>query len=575
MKASFHRPLLALSLALLLSACVSQPPTPEPTPEPASTSPPTTDLPVVYAPFPKETLYDLLTAEIAGQRNRYDIALGNYLLQAHQTRDAGIIERALRVAEFLGAQAPALEMALLWTEVAPDNPDAFRSVALHQARAGQHELAMQAMEKVLSMQGETHFDFLALTAAQTDSPTRQAMLTSLTNLRQRYPDNPQLLFSSALLLQQEEREDEALTLLENNPLAAAEPQSRMLHARLLADRGDNPAAIQLLQQGLLDKPDDNRMRLLLARVLVSNGELDAASAQFALLSEQNPADTELLLSLALISLETGQFENAVGHFEQLLSLEPENDTARYHLGVAFLELKQQDKAIAAWREVRTGRDFLTARLRISQLLSEQGETDQLAALLSDDRSLNPDLALQLYLIEIESLFNRHPDIAMQRVNQALNQFEQDSNLLYTRALLAEQLGQPEQLEADLRQVLLLEPDNASALNALGYTLADRNERLDEALAMIERAAQLSPDDPAITDSLGWVHFRLGNLDLAEQYLRQAYAALPDQEVAAHLGEVLWHQGKRQEARRIWNEALEKDSDSPLVRSTRQRLEAAE
>ena len=127
----------------------------------------------------------------------------------------------------------------------------------------------------------------------------------------------------------------------------------------------------------------------------------------------------------------------------------------------------------------------------------------------------------------------------------------------------------------LRQVLLLEPDNASALNALGYTLADRNERLDEALAMIERAAQLSPDDPAITDSLGWVHFRLGNLDLAEQYLRQAYAALPDQEVAAHLGEVLWHQGKRQEARRIWNQALEKDSDSPLVRSTRQRLEAAE
>lgn len=572
-KATLQRPLLALGLGLILTGCAATGTSPaESTPAAPTEQITVPEAPVVYGQFPKDTLYDLLTAEIAGQRNRYDVALGNYLIQAEQTRDPGIVERAMRVAEFLGAQRPALDMAVLWTEVDPDNPDAHRAAALHLARAGQHEQAMQAMQTVLARQGETHFDFLALAAAESDSDTRKALLHSVERLVAANPENSQLLFANALLLQQDEREDEALSLLNKHPAAAAAPQALMLHSRLLAADGQIDEAISLLQQGLRQSPDDSRMRLLLARLLVSEGELDAAAAQFTLLTQHNPDDLDLLLSLALINLEGQQFAAAAEQFERLLQADPENNTARYHLGIAYQALDRPDEALAAWQDVQGDSDFLTSRLRISQLMAEQGRTDELARRLEADRAARPDLALQLYLIEIESLAPASPALAMQRVNSALQRYESDTTLLYTRAMLAEQVGRPEQLEVDLRQILEQEPDNSMALNALGYTLADRNERLEEALQMIEKAAALNPDDPAITDSLGWVHYRLGNLDLAADYLRQAYAAYPDPEVAAHLGEVLWAQGKRREARKIWDEALKADPHNDIIPMTRQRLE---
>ncbi|WP_022961238.1 tetratricopeptide repeat protein [Halopseudomonas pelagia] len=575
-KAVLQRPLLSLGLGLILTGCAAtgtSPTAPEPAPTSQAEEIKAAEAPVVYGNFRKDTLYDLLTAEIAGQRNRYDVALGNYLLQAEQTRDPGVVERAMRVAEFLGAHRPALDMAMLWTDVDPQNPDAFRSAALHLARAGQHEEAMQAMQTVLAMQGETHFDFLALAAAQSDSHTRKALLHSIERLVAANPENAQLLFANALLLQQDEREDEALVLLNRNPVAASAPQALMLHSRLLAADGQTDEAISLLQEGLRQSPDDSRMRLLLARLLVSEGELDAAAAQFTLLTQHNPDDLDLLLSLALINLEGEQFAAAAEHFERLLDADPNNDTARYHLGIAYQQLDQPEKALEAWQGVQGERDFLTSRLRISQLMADQGRVDELATRLEADRAARPDAALQLYLIEIESLAPSNPALAMQRANDALQRYEFDSNLLYTRAMLAEKVGQPEQLKVDLRTIIEREPENSMALNALGYTLADRNESLDEALQLIEKAAALNPDDPAITDSLGWVHYRLGNLELAEEYLRKAYTAYPDPEVAAHLGEVLWAQGKHREARKIWDKSLKADPENDIVPATRQRLES--
>lgn len=576
-KAVFPRLLLPclVALPLVLSGCATpQPSTPA---APVVTAPAAQEMPVetpvVYGQFSRDTLFDLLAAEIAGQRNRYDIALDNYLVQARRTRDAAVVERAMRVAEFLGAHQPALEMAMLWTEVDADNPEAFRAAALHLARAGEHERAMQAMQQVLSMHGETHFDFLALAAAQTDDATREAMLKSVSQLLENNPDNAQLVFSKALLLQQGGNDDGALAVLERHPEAAQQPAALMLHARVLAARGDTQQAIDLLQQGLLEHPGDTRMRLLLARLLVSSGDLGAASTHFAALIEQNPGDKDLLLSLALVYLENEQYAEAAGRLEQLIKTDPHNDTALFHLGIAYRELDRDDEALRAWLQVQGGRDFLSSRLQISQLLAAQGRLAELAQIMLTERASNPELALQLYLIEIESLVDHAPEVAIDRINEALETFPLDSNLLYSRAMLAESQGDHAAMEADFRQILQTEPDNAMVLNALGYTLADRNEKLDEALAMIERAAALKPEDPAITDSLGWVHYRLGNLELAERYLRQAYAQYPDAEVAAHLGEVLWVRGKRDEARRVWDEALQETPDSPIIRSTRQRLEA--
>lgn len=578
MKASHKFPLLALVAGIWLSGCAvtgepqgsAAPVAPAPAQEIRIPEP--KPAPVVYGQFSKDTLYALLAAEIAGQRNRFDVALSNYIEQAYKTRDAGVIERAMQVSEFLGAQKPALDMALLWAEVAPQDPEALRAAALQLARAGSHEQAMDMMQQVLAMSGETHFDFLALAAAQTDAPTRQALLQTLEQLQERNPADAQLVFATALLLQQEDREDEALALLEKHPDAQASEATVMLHSRLLAGQGKNQEAISMLQQGLIDFPDDTRMRLLLARLLVTNGDLEAAAAQFSLLVEQNPDDVDLLLTLGLVNLESGDARGAIPYLEQVQQLATENSIASYHLGLAYAETGQPDDAIRTWQTIGESNEFLTSRLQIGRLLAELGRTDELLASMAADRAAYPASALQLYMIEIESLMQVDPQLAMQQANVALQEFPLDSSLLYTRGMLSEQLGDPQGLERDLRLILEREPDNAMALNALGYTLADRNERLEEALDLIERAYALEPEDPAITDSLGWVHFRLGNLDMAEELLRQAYQAFPDQEVAAHLGEVLWHQGRKQEARAIWSEAEKADGDAAVIRETRKRLE---
>lgn len=578
MKASYINPLLVTAFGLWLTGCAAtgNPPQPSPqlaNPETTVSQQPEPEPPIVYGQFSQDTLFALLTAEIAGQRNRFDIALSNYAEQARITRDPGIIQRAMQVAEFLGAQEPALEMALLWVEVEPEDPEALRAAALQLARAGDHERAMAMMEQVLALHGETHFDFLALAAAQTDSATRLAALQSLQQLQQKNPENAQLVFATALLLQQENRQAEALALLEQNPAAHTAAAPVMLHARLLAEQGDTQEAVSTLQDGLISFPDDTRMRLLLARLLVANDDLEAAAAQFALLVEQNPNDAELLLALGLVNLENGDPDAAIEYLERLTDIAPGNSTGLYHLGLAYLESGRHEDALRTWQRIDDGNEFLTSRLQISRVLIERDNPDRLAITLAADRLAYPDHQLQLYLIEIEALFDAHPQRALDRINEALQAFEDHTNLLYMRAMVSEALGDPAGLESDLRTILEREPDNAMALNALGYTLADRNERLEEALALIERARSLEPDDPAIVDSLGWVHYRLGNLDKAEELLRQAYGEFPDQEVAAHLGEVLWQQGRKAEARAIWKEAVKDETEGALIRSTRERLGA--
>ena len=235
------------ALCLLISGCAmtgsGQVPSPS---SPAAATEPALDIePVAYAPFSAETLYALLAAEIAGQRNRFDFALNNYLEQATATRDAGIIERAMEISEFLGAHQQALDMALLWTEVAPDDPAALRSAALQLARAGHHEDAMQAMQQVLLLEDDTHFDLLALAALQADSETRQGLLENLLDLLSHHPGNPQLSFAAALLLQEDQRPEEALAILEEHTRERRSSASVMLQSRLYEGLGEQERAISI------------------------------------------------------------------------------------------------------------------------------------------------------------------------------------------------------------------------------------------------------------------------------------------------------------------------------------------
>ena len=528
------------------------------------------------ASFSQQSLYALLTAEVAGQRDHYDIALENYSAQAKATQDPGVAERAYRIAEYLNEQPAGLENALLWAKIAPDNVEAQRAAAIQLARAGRYDESMRYMELVLQGQGDTHFDFLALSASQSDQATRDGLLNSFDRLLLKYPGNAQLLFGKALLLQQNNQSEAALALLENQPASKQEVSLLLLRTRLLQSLGRSKEALPLLEDGLETNPNDARLRLAYARLLVEQGRLEDASAEFTTLLQQNPEDDDLRLSLALVSMQAKAWNEAQAYLRDLIERDSHVDIAHYNLGLIHEQLNDQDGALIEYSLVEPGNEYLAAQAQQTAILLDAQRITEARQHLAEARSDQPDYAVQLYMLEVESLAEtQHNDLAWQASQQSLQQFPGDLNLLYTRAMLAEQRNDLSQMESDLRQVIKVEPDNAMALNALGYTLADRTTRYAEAQTLIERAHQLKPDDPAILDSLGWVHYRTGNLQQAETYLRQALQGFPDAEIAAHLGEVLWTQGKRQEAREIWSQALERQPDSSILRSTMQRLTGSE
>lgn len=532
--------------------------------------------PVEYASFSPDTLFALLTAELAGQRGRFDVALANYLREANATRDPSVAERAYRISEYLGANEAALDSALIWAESAPNNVEAQRAAAIQLARAGRFDQSLAYMEIILHQKGNPHFDFLALSAAETDPDTRAGLMSSFDQLLRKYPDNAQLLFGQALLLQQEGEPEKALALLDHPALQKGDVGALLLRARLLQSLGRGNEALPLLRNGIRQNPEDKRLRLAEARLLVDQRKLPEAHKAFSQLLDQHPEDDDLRFSLALVSMEIEDWQSARELLEELLERNAHSNAALLHLGRVHEELGEPDEALAAYAQVEPGNEYLPALARQSTLLFERQQGNEAARLLREARASYPEYAIQLYLIEAEA-WGRHnqPQRASRLIDQALAEYPSDLNLLYSRAMMAEKRGDLNQLERDLRFILDQEPDNAMALNALGYTLADRTNRHAEAQVLIEQAYQLNPDDPAVIDSLGWVNYRQGNLAEAERLLRLAMDKNPDAEIAAHMGEVLWVRGKKREARKVWSEALKAEPDSEILRSTVQRLTGSE
>ncbi|NMX51853.1 tetratricopeptide repeat protein [Pseudomonas veronii] len=567
----------ALLLAFVfLNGCQAMAPVSTDGTPPVEESTPAPEKPKVYSSFTEDTVYSLLTAELAGQRNRFDIALDNYGTQAINTQDPGISERAFRIAEYLGADQAALDTSLIWAKNAPDDLEAQRAAAIQLARSGRYDDSMTYMEKVLQGKGDTHFDFLALSAADTDQDTRNGLMKSFDRLLQKHPKNSQLVFGKALLLQQDDEAEAALKLLEQNPPEEGEIAPILLRARLLQNLNRGKEAIPLLEKSIKKYPEDKRLRLTYARTLVEQDRMEDAKVQFANLVQQYPDDDELRYSLALVCLEAKAWDEAKGYLEELIERESHVDSAHLNLGRIAEENNDPQAALLEYAKVGPGNDYLPAQLRQADILMSNGRTDEAEKRLVAAREAEPDYAIQLYLIQAETLSaNNQAERAWKVLQQALLQYPDDLNLLYTRAMQAEKRNDLAQMEKDLRLIIKRDPDNAMALNALGYTLSDRTTRYAEAKVLIEQAHKLNPEDPAVLDSLGWVNYRLGNLDEAERLLRQALERFPDQEVAAHLGEVLWANGKQREARQIWEKFLKEQPESPILRGTIKRLTGSE
>jgi len=538
-------------------------------------------------PFEAGTLYDLLVAEVAGHRNRFDIALGNYLQQAHETKDPGVAERAAKIAQYVGADQAALDAALLWADADKDSINARHSAAIMLTKAKRFEEAIEHFKYILEKTGHADFPFLASVTSSLKIEEREPVMQHINVLLAQYPNNIQLLFARAMLLQQNaiqlKTSDPTETLkLSNEALSITQSISEMdqpypnatdLTARILRFQNKDQAALDTLAAGLERHPNSKKLHISYARLLVDNGKLDAAIKEFSWLVKKNPEDGATLLSLALVHNEKGNLEEAKALLSTLTNYRGFTSDAHFYLGRIASISGDHEAAISHFESVKAGPNIFRAQTFITGELAKLGKVDDARARLKQAREKSPEQAVRFYLAEAELLVGEklYQD-AQQALNEALTEFPEDSNLLYTRAMNSERLDDLEKAEADLRTILSQDTNNSIALNALGYTLANKTTRFEEALELIEQALALQPNDPAIIDSMGWVQFRLGNTEKALEYITKAFNAFPDQEVAAHLAEIYWIMGDKERAQTIIKEGLERQPESTMLNGLIERLE---
>ena len=530
--------------------------------------------------IPSDTLYALLVAEFAAQRQQFNITLNNYLEQAQYTQDLGITERAAHIANYVGADKAAFESAQQWVHLDPNNADAHNILAKQYMLRGQFLLALAHMQAIFELTGSSHFDYLAVNAHPLSSQDKQALLKEFRVLTQTYPDNAQLwmaIGSLELQLLQFDAAHQAFSLaIQHHPDYAAARLNRARTLHKLKQFAPALADIDLLYE---QQPKHKGIGVLRARILISLQRLSEARAAFQALHSLFSEDQTIRLSLGLIQIELDQLEDASITLTPLLLSPTLRSEAHFYLAV--IAEKQQDYRAAIKHYLNTGgKQLLAAQMKAARLTLQHSpindppitRLDQARQQLARAQQQHPQQQIALLQLEIELLKqNNQTEAAYTLSNQSLERFPDNIKLLYHRALLAEKLDKLDQVETDLRHVIKLKPNNAEAINALGYTLADRTDRLDEAMQLIQQAAQLAPNNPAIMDSLGWLYYRQGQLNKSVKVLQEAFLNFPDHEVAAHLGEVLWKLNRNQEAKKVWQQGLERAPESDIIKRTLKRL----
>jgi len=568
--------LLLLASAVSISGCaVFEKPSPvveKPKPIIKKVAPVRVDLPDVE--LNADLLFTLLSGEMAGYRGELAVATEQYLRAAKQTRDPRVIERAVRVASYAKLHKQGLEAARLWIEIEPNNKSAKNNLAGLLLRNGLKVEALNAFDELIKSAPNKQRRFIELGKQLLKEKNRQQVLEMVQQLVVRYPK-----VASAHFLLSSLAEQTGKFVLAENAIRQAlvlkvgwtDAQNQL--ARILHLQGNTSKAISFLEKVLKDTPDNTSIRLSYARLLVDAKQLDKARGEFEKLAVAAPENANILFALGILALQSDNLIDAAKYFGQVNSKGRRGLEASYYLGQIAESNEDYAKALTYYARVSRGEYAFDSKLRIARLLNKQGKT-KLALTTLSTMSLRGDAQLvSVTLIKGDILRSqkRFAD-AIAGYNKALEKLPNNSDLLYARALMAERVGRIDILLVDLKTILKTEPNNAHALNALGYTLADRTGKLKEALEYISRALKLLPDDPAIIDSMGWIQYRLGNNAEALKHLTRAYDLNNDAEIAAHLGEVLWMLGEKTRASKVWRQGLEKSPDDERLLEVMKRLE---
>ncbi len=511
-----------------------------------------------------ELLYQFLLTEIASQRGETDVAVKASASLANKTRDPRVAMRTAQLAIESIQLDEAIDAIKLWREVEPASLVASRMLSSVLVRAGKLDEARVELAGLLRANAANEGAiFIHLYQVLSGYSDKAAALKLMGDLAQSYPSVPEARWATAQLAQS--AGDDELALREVKSAGELRPDWAMavsLEAALL--QKDAPqSGLDRLESFLAKHPDAREIRVQYARALLDEKQFKLARDEFQRLANDNPDSPEMAFAIALISLQMGDFQGAEAQLKQSLDKgKKDQDTVRYYLGQLDEAKKNEAGAIANYRLVEGGEYRFSAQIRVVYLLNKRGEFAVAQQYLRQVSAINSQQQVQLILVESKLLSDQQKrEEAYNVLQQGLEKFPDNSDLLYETAMIAERVSKPAVTEKLLRRLIKIKPDDAQAYNALGFSLLERNERIPEAVALVEKALQLAPDDAAIIDSVGWGYYRSGKLDESIALLKRAFASNPDPEIAAHLGEVLWVSGDKEGAKKIWQDSLKENADS--------------
>jgi Flp pilus assembly protein TadD len=531
-------------------------------------------------PLSSQIVFQVLAAEIALQRDQPAPAYQTYLALTRDTHDPRMAQRATEIA--LAAQSPsdALAAAQLWQQYAPSSERAAQIDASLLVLSGKPDDAAPILSKELAKVPEENRGsaILALQLLLSRGPNRVGGLHVLQDLLKNDMNRPEAQLAVA---RQQLLADDAPGARKSLEQALTIKPDYLPAALMLSQMGpeERKEGIASLEKYVQQNPKSHDARLALAQMYLASDRLDDAQKQFEIMRKANANDLTPLMALALIKIQQKNFAEAqtyLTQYAQQAEKTPGADAGQAYIYLAQLSLEQKNEAAASdWlnKISPASQQYMAAQITRAQLLAKQGKTDEARQLLANLQTSDPrDVAL-IARTDAAILFDaKRYSEAEERLQQATANFPDDPDLTYDYAMAAEKTGHYDVMEAQLRKLIQTQPDNPQAYNALGYSLADRNQRLPEADKLVEKASALAPNDAFIMDSVGWVKYRMGDTADAIKLLRKAYSLQPNAEIGAHLGEVLWKAGQQDQARAAFREARKLEPDNETLVKTLQRLQ---
>ena len=529
-----------------------------------------------------ENIFKYLLAEVANQRGDAVVSSQLFYELAKTLNNANLAERATKLAFYSKSPRFTTDAAKLWVSLAPDSLEANQTISQLLLYGGNTKAAKPYLKKLIESADNKAAAFLQLNLLLGNQPDKSVVLNLVQELAQPYPDLPEAYLAISQSALQANNVGLAISQAERANQLHPNWEVGAIHQADAMFKQSPENAIRYYQEFVKQHPEAYDARLNMAKMMVASKRFLEAKQELIKLLDVKSHTAEITVVLGLLSAEAGEYDEAEKYFKQALGLDTKDKDQIYiYLGQVAEKKLDEAQAITWYRQVQneqmgsenhpdisTANHFVEANLNIANILNRSKGVDAAVAFLDEMQHLNNEQLATVKLMQSNLLTQAgRVQEAYTLIGNAVAKMPEAYDLAYEYAMQAERLKKYDVVEKQLRRIIQNRPDSAQAYNALGYSFADRNINLKEARYLIERALQITPEDHYVVDSLGWVLYRLGEYDEALHYLKLAHQAQADPEIAAHLGEVLWIKGQRDEAMQVWREAVAVNPDNAPLADT--------